>query len=121
MRRINAVRNKREEPYGERPQAYWTHDINGALAEAALAKYLDHFWSGTVGRIDLPDVGPLQVRSKNEVGERLVILPTDDDGQVFVSVLVGVPRCLLCGWMRAADAKREEWLLPDAKGKKRYF
>ena len=121
MRRINAVRNGRQEPYGQRPQSFWTHDINGAVAEVALAKHLDLFWSGTVGRVDLPDVGPLQVRSKNDPKERLVILPTDGDGQIFVSVLVGLPKCTLCGWMRAGEAKRPEWLLPDDAGKKRYF
>jgi hypothetical protein len=121
LRRLNGVRNHREEPYGARPAAAWNDDINGCIAELALAKYLDIFWSGTVGRLDLPDVGRLQVRSKTEEGHRLVVLRSDKDAQVFVSVLVGIPVCHLCGWMLARDAKRAEWLLPAADKPDRFF
>jgi hypothetical protein len=121
LRRLNGVRNRREEPYGARPTAAWNDDINGCIAELALAKYLGVFWSGTVGRIDLPDVGILQVRSKTETGHRLVVLRSDEDTKPFVSVLVGLPICHLCGWMFARDAKREEWLLADPKKPDRFF
>lgn len=121
MRRINGLRNHREEPYGARPDAWWNNDINGCIAELALAKHLGIFWSGTVGRIDLPDVGALQVRSKTEVDHRLVILPTDKDEAVFVSVFVATPVCRLCGWMVAKEAKRPEYLLPDPAARDRYF
>jgi hypothetical protein len=121
MRRVNAVRNARQEPYGVRPSASWDHDINGAIAEVALAKHQNIFWAGTVGRIDLPDVGPLQVRSKVEPDHRLVVLPTDHNDRVFVSVFVGLPKCGLCGWMLGGDAKRTEWLQPDPNKPDRYF
>jgi hypothetical protein len=113
MRRVNAVRNRREEPYGERPTASWNHDINGALAEIALAKKRDIFWCGAVGRIALPDVGPLQVRSKTALVERLVVLESDDGSRAFVSVFVDLPICRLCGWMLGKDAKRDEWIVRD--------
>lgn len=121
LRRLNGVKHRRAEPYGARPTAAWNDDINGSIAELALAKYLDVFWSGTVGRIDLPDVGVLQVRSKTEQDHRLVILRSDDDAKPFVSVFVGVPTCHLCGWMHARDAKRAEWLLPDPSKPDRFF
>lgn len=121
MRRLNGVRNGRAEPYGARPKAAWDADINGAIAELALAKHFNLFWSGTVGRVDLPDVGLLQVRSKIEMQHRLVVRREDGDDEVFVSVLVDVPVCTLCGWMRGHDAKREEWLLPDPDKPDRFF
>jgi hypothetical protein len=121
MRRVNALRRARQEPYGERPQASWNDDINGALAELAVAKHFNVFWSGTVGRVDLPDVGPLQVRSKNQADHRLVILKTDADDKLFISVFVATPECRLCGWFRAGDAKQAEWLLPDPPKPDRYF
>lgn len=121
MRRLNAVRNGRKEEYGRHPAASWNEDINGCIAELALAKYLGIFWSGTVGRLDLPDVGTLQVRSKTEVGHRLVIRRSDKDAEPFVSVLVGIPVCHLCGWLFAKDAKRETWLLPDPDKPDRFF
>lgn len=121
MRRVNAVRNRRQEPYGSRPEAAWNDDINGAIAELALAKHLNVFWAGTVGRIDLPDVGRLQVRSKTQDGDRLVVIASDDDTSIFVSVLVGLPVCRIDGWMMAKEAKRKEWLLPREGLPDRYF
>jgi hypothetical protein len=122
MRRVNAVRKARQDRYGPRPLAgLWTEDINGALAEMALAKHLNAFWSGTVGRVDTSDVGPLHVRSKVEREHRLVILPNDPDDGIFVLVLVSVPTCHVCGWMRAGDVKRSDWLLPDQFDQARYF
>lgn len=121
LRRLNGVRYRREEPYGARPAAAWNDDINGSIAELALAKHLGIFWSGTVGRLDLPDVGSLQVRSKTDPVHRLVVLESDEDAKVFVSVLVGIPVCQLCGWMLAKDAKRSEWLLADPLKPNRFF
>jgi hypothetical protein len=51
---------------------------------------------------------------------RLVVLKTDNDDDAFVSVLVGVPTRTLHGWMLAGEAKRREWLLPDAANRTRY-
>jgi hypothetical protein len=121
LRRLNGVRNRRAEPYGVRPTAAWNDDINGSIGELALAKYLGIFWSGTVGRLDLPDVGRLQVRSKTQADHRLVVLNSDDDAHLFVSVLVGIPVCNLCGWMSARDAKDPAWLLPDESKPDRFF
>jgi hypothetical protein len=121
LRRLNGVRHRRTEPYGARPTAAWNDDINGCIAELALAKYLGLFWSGTVGRLDLPDVGILQVRSKTQRDHRLVILKSDDDAKPFVSVLVEIPVCHLCGWMLARDAKQPAWLLPDPSMPDRFF
>jgi hypothetical protein len=121
LRRLNGVKYRRAEPYGARPTAAWNDDINGCISELALAKYLGIFWSGTVGRLDLPDVGRLQVRSKTETSHRLVVLKTDEDDKPFVSVLVGVPVCHLCGWMFAKDAKNPQWLLPEIGKPDRFF
>ncbi|MGY3130081.1 hypothetical protein ACVWZM_000763 [Bradyrhizobium sp. USDA 4501] len=121
MRRLNAVRNGRKELYQVHAAASWNEDINGCIAELALAKYLGVFWSGTVGRIDLPDVGRLEVRSKIETQHRLVVRKSDDDAKLCVSVLVGIPTCQLCGWMLAQDAKRSEWLLADPGKPDRFF
>jgi putative component of toxin-antitoxin plasmid stabilization module len=120
-RRVNGLRLKRAEPYGQRASTTWNHDINGALAEMALAKHLDRFWSGTIGQISEADVGALEVRSKCEPWHRLVIRATDPPDKIYVSVLVGIPVCQLCGWMRASDAKRPEWLLPDEDKPDRFF
>lgn len=111
MRRVSAMRRGRCNPFPEEGRSIWDRDINGSLAEVAVAKWAGAFWSGTVGRIDTPDVGNLQVRSKTQDGERLVIRPDDKDDEVFVSVLVQPPSCRLCGWLYAGEAKRPEWVV----------
>lgn len=111
MRRISAVKAGRFARYGATDAGAWDHDVNGALAEMAVAKWAGVFWSGTVGQVDAADVGRLQVRSKVDPGHRLVIRPTDIDDEVFISVLVSIPQCKLCGWLTAREAKRDEWLV----------
>lgn len=108
MRHISAIKAGRADLQSGVAPPSWDRDIIGALAEMAVARYFGVFWSGTVGRIDLPDVGRIQVRSKKLDGDRLVIRPDDSDEQVFVSVLVRTPVFRLCGWLRAGEAKRQE-------------
>ena len=111
MRRVSALRRGRADLYPDASRPMWDRDINGALAEVAVAKWMGVFWSGTVGRVDLPDVGNLQVRSKTQDGDRLVVRPDDDDADIFVSVLVQPPQYRLCGWLYGREAKREEWVV----------
>jgi hypothetical protein len=48
----------------DRFDPYWAWDVHieGALAEYAVALFYGVPWTGTVGQLDTPDVGPLQVR-----------------------------------------------------------
>ena len=115
MRRISALKSGRVDLQPDACPPSWDRDINGALAELAVAKWAGVFWSGTIGRIDLPDVGRLEVRSKVKDGDRLVIRPDDKDESIYVSVLVQAPMCWLCGWLRAREARRPEWLLTQGR------
>ena len=117
MRRLNALKHRRVEIYRDGSIAAWNEDINGAIAEYSAAKYYKMFWDHTVGKIDMPDVGWLQVRSKLEIHFGLCITSKDADDQAYISVLVGIPTCYLCGWMQAREARqRQEWFRP-ANGK----
>lgn len=110
MRRVYAVKSGKAGVYGARDESVWDNDINGAIAEMGCAKWANVFWNGTVGVTTSPDVGKWQVRSKVIKGHRLVVRPSDNDGDVFVSVLVQIPNVVLCGWLFGRDAKRSEWL-----------
>jgi len=110
MRRIYALKANKQGVYGASNESAWDNDINGAVAELACAKWANTFWNGTVGITTASDVGPWQVRSKVVDGHRLVVRPTDDEGAVFISALVLIPRVILCGWLLGREAKQDRWL-----------
>jgi len=108
LRRYHAIMKGRREYFVE-PDRTWSNEITGAHAELSFAKHKNVFWSGTVGCIDLPDVGPYEIRSKPELGRGMWIRPGDPDDAVFVSIAVVLPYCWLTGWMLGREAKRECW------------
>lgn len=118
MRRVKSLKKGYKPAYGATKKSAWDHDINGAIAEMGTAVWFGAYWTGmgTIGRVDVADVGSLQVRSKLEFDDRLVIHLDQIDEEVFVSVWVDPPRCTLCGWLKAQDAKKDEWLF-QAKGR----
>lgn len=111
MRRIHGIQKGRCDKFGDSPVIGWGNDINGAIAEFGAAKILGVFWSGTVGRIDLPDVGHYQVRCKIKAHNHLILRPEDSDGEVFISAWLDLPHFAveLHGWLYGREAKREEW------------
>ena len=111
MRRWSALSKGRNGVYGADVRAAWDHDINGALAEYAVAKWLGAFWSPTIGRIDQADVRQFQVRSKLLKTDRLVVRPCDKDTDIFISVLVETPKYTLCGWLEGGEAKCDKWVV----------
>lgn len=121
MRRISALKTGRQDCDGASIESAWDHDINGALAECAVAKWSNVFWNGTIGSVSLPDVGKLQVRSKIIRGHRLVVKLSDKDDEIFVSALVELPNVSLCGWLLGKEAKQEKWLCSYPGRPKMYF
>jgi len=109
-RRMFALKSGKPAVYGASDEGAWDHDVNGAIAELACAKWAGVYWNGTIGETTLPDVGPWQIRSKIEDGHRLVIRPTDSDNEKYVSVLVTLPTVVLCGWMWGHEGKEAKWL-----------
>lgn len=99
----------------ERSEA-WNKDINGCFAEFGVSKFFNVDWSGArPGQIHLPDVGPLEVRSKLQDNERLVITGRDlfkkGPDSIWISVYVDVvgpmeTRLHLCGWLRGYEAPK---------------
>jgi len=113
-RRVSAMYDGRVERFVDDSSAFWARDVHGALAEIVLAKHLNMYWSGTVGRIDCADVGKLQVRSKLQADHRLIVHPYDKDQEIFVLVFLDVyrwheyqsARCQICGWVYGHEGKQ---------------
>lgn len=107
-RRIQAIAKGRPAYHGAERRPEWQIDITGAMAEKALAKFLNVYWRGlTSGELAaLPgDVGPYQVRSTEHDGGHLIVHESDRDDAVFVLAIVAEAQVELAGWRYAREAK----------------
>lgn len=98
----------------------WGINVEGGVAEYAVAKGLNLFWSGVVGTpLQLRgDVGQLQVRSTALKTGRLILHPKDHDEDTFVFVIGQDCEFRIQGWILAEDAKQSRWW-SDPSGKDR--
>lgn len=100
----------------------WSIHIEGACAEEAVAKYLNIFWSGSIGELLTPDVGKFQVRSTPLAHGRLIVQKKDPDDAVFILATGTIPRFIIVGWMYGHEAKRGEWWCdPQGTNRHAYF
>jgi hypothetical protein len=99
----------------------WRIDIEGACGEMVLAKWARAYWSGNLGRLDLADVGPLQVRTRTRHDYELPLYDKDHPDHLFVLVTGVAPQFALRGWIRARDGKRNEWVRSPKPSRCAYF
>jgi hypothetical protein len=111
MRQVCNMRDKRRNAQtlpGEHDS--WGIHIEGCCGELAVAKCLNLFWTGSHGKLGLPDVGRgLQVRLALRDHYSLIIRDTDDDNALVVLVVGRAPSYRVVGWYRCGDGKRREW------------
>lgn len=116
----NVASHQRELPRGNRDAEanndhQWETDINGALAEIAVAKAYGVYWNPSVNVGKAADVGIIQVRSNTRKNGHLIIRKSDKDDEPFMLVICQNPEFHLVGWMYAKDAKVPEFYRPANK------
>lgn len=93
-------------------------DLTGAIGEIALAKHFGVFWSGTVGQLNLPDVGDVQVRATTNANGNLFIAkavkpngkPGDNPNHRFYFAVVRRAGYVdLHGWILGREAQVPEF------------
>jgi hypothetical protein len=90
----------------------WSHHIEGAAAEVAVAKHFNLWWSGLTPTTLTGDVGPYHVRHTEEK-ESLIVRPRDFEkvaNPKFIFVTGRNGTYLLIGWLDGKEARRPEWL-----------
>ena len=101
----------------------WGAHIDGALAELAVAKALNHYWlpvvSGDPRRLT-GDVGDYQVRSTTIRAGSLIIHPTDPDNARFFLVINTTPTYNVVGSILGSQAKDPRWWRTDT-GRPAFF
>lgn len=114
-RRINAMERRRRGAHGfDRDHEAWQIDVEGCLAEAAVAKALGLGFDPVVGRLDTAEgdvAAGVQVRSTRYGYDRdnvgcLLMHDSDADSDAFVLVCGSYGRYRLAGWIRGGDGKQ---------------
>lgn len=110
-RQFKAMQDRRKALFAEQyPGQLWYNHIGGACAECAVSKRLGLYWGGGVDTFDATDIDgqDFEVRfspsGKPKVRER--------DTRTIIGVCgsaPGITEFQIWGWIRAEDARREEW------------
>ena len=82
----------------------WDDEIEGAMAEAALARETGRFFDPRVGRYGAKDVGDFHVRHTSLTDGCLIIRERDPDGR-YVLITGSLGNYRIAGWIDSARAK----------------
>jgi hypothetical protein len=111
-RQTKAVENKRVPRNGMKQEDGWKFHVEGACGEAAAAKFLNVFFSGSVEIFTgKPDLEPnIEVKTRSSHSYDLLIRKHEDLSQVFVLVTGTAPDFWIRGWGIGSDLVSDEYL-----------
>lgn len=122
MRQITNIRDRRTNANGLQDGNDWQYHIEGALAEKAVAKHLDVYWSGSIGNLSFSDVSDkYEVRSGAKHTYSLIIHPKDKDDKPFILVTGLNGTYQIHGWMYGAEGKLQEYWSDPVGGRPAFF
>lgn len=120
MRHLAAIKAGLQDSHGYSGLG-WSEHIEGACGEMALAKYLGIYWDGSVNSFKANDLPGVQVKTRSRDDYELIVRPGDSDQSNFVLVTGKCPTYTVRGWIKGADAKRQEWLQDHGGRPPAYF
>lgn len=85
--------------------ANWDDEIEGALAEVATAKHLGVWFDPSNGKYKAKDVAQYHVRQTKLENGRLIIRPTDPEGD-YLLVIGSLGTYRIAGWIKSSLAKQ---------------
>ena len=120
QRMIENLLKKTKPRYGAEDHTDWQINIEGALAECALAKHLGKFWAkGETGDLD---VGRVNVRSTRWESGSLILHPEDKDDVTYYLMVGANGSYRIAGHILAKDGKQEKyWADKQKTGRWAYF
>jgi hypothetical protein len=109
QRRVTSMEVARPQFYGaDERNNFWQIDIQGAIAEFAVAKAFDKYWEPATDKSlkSLPgDVGFYQIRSTAHKTGQLIVHERDADDVPFILAIVAEPHVKLAGYLYGGEAK----------------
>lgn len=123
-RRLCAIYSgKAKKPHSDEDP--WAVDIDGAMAELAVAKALDRYWPGWVDTFKSCDVSHFQVRYTKHASGRLIIRDNDADDHIYLLVVLGSSPSgytfQLIGWILGAEGKQPHWIDNPNRGEPAFW
>lgn len=117
---VRSTRAKHGAPEGPEGEIL---DVIACRGEMAVAKALNLYWAGTVGRYGAPDVGEIvDVRTRRQRWHDLILHREDPDERPFVLAFAESPQSVeLLGWILGSDGKQERHWKDPAGGRPAYF
>jgi hypothetical protein len=105
----------RKNRYGAPERLSMLRHYEGAFGEYVVAKAFRAFWNGSVGNfnaddvvVDVPGVGPVQVRATQWPDGHMLIHRDDKDHRRYYLVTINGKIGRIAGWRLARDCKRPE-------------
>ena len=118
---VENIKINRGGTHGLKNNNDWNLHIEGALAECALAKFLNVYWEGK-GSFNGVDVGSVDARSTRHEKGCLIIHPSDDDNRKYYLLTGFDGNYIVRGWIWGRDAKNQiYWTDPTGKNRPAYF
>lgn len=85
--------------------------VLGAAGELAVARLLGRYWGGDVSSFKRADLGnSLQIRTRSKPHYDLIVRNDDSPENYYVLVTGTTTRLQVHGWIRGADARKDEFL-----------
>lgn len=120
QRQVQNLARGNKDAHGASTEVGWQINIEGAMGEYALSKYLDKFWDGK-GEWGLCDVGDFDVRTRSRHYYDLIVHDSDD-GDRFIFLITGLNGSYrIHGGMYAREAKQQKYWKDPAGGRPAYF
>ena len=119
MRHTQFLCRNAKPQYGQAESSRWDQQIEGALSEYALAKFLNKHWEG-VGVAGGDDLKEEEVRVTKYKNGWLPLHPTDKDHKRYWLLTGENGNYMVRGYIYAKDGKQEKyWVKKEEKGRDR--
>lgn len=105
LRQAQNIKLNRPPAHGADDENDWQKHCEGALAEMAFARWLNWYWSGNIGDLKVPDVGPVQIRSTVRDDGCLILRDPDPKFAAYVLAIGKNGKYRFAGWIPGEEGK----------------
>lgn len=121
LRQYQALKMGKREAHGYKGNDGWQIQIEGALGEIAVAKFLNIYWDSSVNTWKTEDLKGIQVRTRSEHHYDLIIRKDDSEESLYILVTGRYGKYNIRGWMEGSKCKDPQWIQTYAHREPAFF